>query len=57
MLPAARALRAVGVFLRGLVTSAEQLTPGQIWQAILAKAFQTFLKGRKLRQPPRLAPA
>ena len=56
MLPAARALRAVAVFLHGLATNAEQLNPRQIWQAILARAFQAFLKERKLRHPPRLAP-
>jgi hypothetical protein len=51
----ARALRAVAKFLRGLAESAEQLKRGQIWTAILARAFQMFLKGRPLRPPPRLA--
>lgn len=54
----ARALRAVATFLRRLVESAEQLKRGQIWTAILARAFQKFLEGRPLRPPPRLvAPA
>jgi len=56
-IPTAKALRAVALFLRGLVASAEQLTYLQRWRAILAKAFQVFLKGRPLRLPPRLAPA
>jgi hypothetical protein len=56
-IPAARALRAVALFLRELVASAEQLTHLQRWRAILARAFQVFLKGRPLRLPPRLAPA
>ena len=54
--PAANALRAVALFLRGLAANAEQLTSLQRWRAILARAFQVFLKGRPLRQPPRLAP-
>jgi len=56
-IPAARALRAVALFLRELVASAEQLTHLQRWRAILARAFQVFLKGRPLRLPPRFAPA
>jgi hypothetical protein len=54
----ARALRAVAAFLRGLIENAEQLRPAQIWTAILAHAFRTFLEGRQPRPPPRLfAPA
>lgn len=56
-IPAAKALRAVALFLRGLAANAEQLTQLQRWRAILARAFQVFLKGRPLRLPPRLAPA
>jgi hypothetical protein len=52
----ARALPAVALFLRGLVANAEQLTQLQRWRANLARAFQVFLKGRRLRPPPRLAP-
>jgi hypothetical protein len=44
------------LFLRDLMKNAEQLTNLQRWRAILAKAFQVFLKGRQLRLPPRLAP-
>ena len=54
--PAAEALRAVAMFLRGLVKSAEQLTDLQRWREILARAFKAFLKGRPLRFPPRLKP-
>jgi hypothetical protein len=54
--PAARALAAAAVFLRGLAKSAEQLTRLQKWRAILSRAFQAFLNGRLLRAPPRLAP-
>ena len=54
--PAARALRAIALFLRELVKNAEQLTSLQRWRAILARAFQVFLQGRQLRAPPRLAP-
>ncbi|HKM80889.1 MAG TPA: transposase [Candidatus Acidoferrum sp.] len=54
--PAARALAAAAVFLRGLAKSAEQLTRLQKWRAILSRAFQAFLNGRALRAPPRLAP-
>ena len=54
----ARALRAVARFLRGLVENAEQLKRGQIWTAILARAFKIFLNGGLPRPPPRLvAPA
>jgi hypothetical protein len=55
--PAARALRAVALFLRDLIKTAEQLTSLQRWRAILAKAFQLFLGGRQLRLPPRFAPS
>jgi len=55
--PAAKALRAVALFLRALVKTAEQLTNPQRWRAILARAFQVFLNGRPLRLPPRLAPS
>jgi len=54
--PAARALAAAAVFLRGLAKTAEQLTRLQKWRAILSRAFQAFLNGRLLRAPPRLAP-
>ena len=55
--PAAKALRAVALFLRRLATNAEQLTPWQRWREILSRAFQAFLKGRALRTPPRLCPS
>ena len=55
--PAAKALRAVALFLRDLTKTAEQLTSLQRWRKILAKAFQVFLQGRQLRLPPRLAPS
>ena len=55
--PAAKALRAVAMFLRALVKTAEQLTASQRWAAILARAFQAFLNGRPLRSPPRLVPS
>ena len=54
--PAAMALRAVALFLRGLARNAEQLTNFQRWREILARAFQAFLNGRPLRLPPRLRP-
>jgi Transposase DDE domain group 1 len=56
-IPAAKALRAVALFLRALGKNAEQLTRLQIWRAILARAFQAFLQGRPLRLPLRLAPS
>jgi hypothetical protein len=37
-IPAARALHAVALFLRGFVANAEQLTHLQRWRAILARA-------------------
>jgi hypothetical protein len=52
--PAAKALRSVIEFLRGLTKNAEQLSLLQIWQAILARAFQAFLRVRPLRPFPRL---
>jgi hypothetical protein len=55
-LPAAKALRAAACFLRGLIKNAEQLTGLQRWRLILSEAFKMFLKGRRLRSPPRLAP-
>jgi len=56
-IPAAKALRAVIEFLRELAKSAEQLPLLQIWQGILARAFQAFLGGRPLRLFPRLNPS
>ena len=56
-IPAAKALRAVAIFLRELAKTAEQLTGLQRWRQILARAFQVFLQGRPLRSPPRLAPS
>jgi hypothetical protein len=55
-IPAAEALRAVAMFLRSLVRTAEQLTDLQRWREILARAFKAFLNGRPLRVPPRLKP-
>src|SRR5208337_2097707 len=54
--PAARALAAVAVFLRGLAQNAEQLSRLQKWRAILSRAFRAFLNSRPIRPPPRLAP-
>ena len=56
-IPAAKALRAVAIFLRELAKTAEQLTGLQRWRRILARAFQVFRQGRQLRSPPRLAPS
>jgi hypothetical protein len=53
-IPAAKALRSVIEFLRGLAKNAEQLSLLQIWQAILGRAFQAFLHGRPLRPFHRL---
>src|SRR5271166_3885159 len=53
--PAAKALRAVALFLRGLAKNAEQLTNLQRWREILARAFRVFLNSRPLRLPRRLA--
>ena len=51
-------LNGVAAFLRGLIDAAEQLTVEQRWSAILSHATRSWLKGRKLRPPPRLvAPA
>ena len=55
--PAARALAAVALFLRGLVKNAEQLTDPQKWRAILSRAFRALLNGRLIRPPPRLVPS
>ena len=55
--PAAEALAVVAAFLRGLARNAEQLTRLETWREILSRAFQAFLNGRRLRQPPRLAPS
>jgi hypothetical protein len=55
--PAAKAFRAVAIFLRELAKDAEQLTGLQRWRRILARAFQVFLQGRHLRSPPRLVPS
>ena len=51
---ARRALEGVAAFLRGLIETAEQLTPDQKWARILAHALRAWLKGRQLRAPPRL---
>ena len=55
--PAARALAAVAMFLRGLAKTAEQLTGPQKWRAILSHAFRALLNGRLIRPPPRLVPS
>ena len=52
--PAAKALHAVALFLRGLAKNAEQLTNLQRWREILARAFRVFLNSRPLRLPRRL---
>jgi hypothetical protein len=55
---AADVLARIAGFLRGLTTSAEQLTPIERWYRILSHALRYFLKGRVLRPPLRLsAPA
>jgi len=55
---AAHVLARIAGFLRGLTTSAEQLTPIERWYRILTHALRHFLKGRVLRPPLRLsAPA
>ena len=55
---AERVLSGVARFLRGLVETAEQLTADDRWARILAQASTAWLKGRRLRAPPRLpAPA
>lgn len=51
---AAAALADIARFLRGLITTAEQLTPLQRWYRILTHALRYFLKGRALRPPERL---
>ena len=52
---AERVLTGVARFLRGLIEAAEQLTTGQRWSRILAQAMRSWLGGRQLRAPPRLA--
>jgi Transposase DDE domain group 1 len=55
---AQRVLTDVARFLRRLTNSAEQLTAADRWARILAHAVRSWLKGRRLRDPPRLvAPA
>jgi hypothetical protein len=48
-------LDGVAAFLRGLIDTAEQLTVDQKWSRILSHALRSWLKGRQLRAPPRLA--
>jgi hypothetical protein len=52
---AERVLTGVARFLRGLIEAAEQLTTEVRWARILAHAVRSWLKGRQLRAPPRLA--
>ena len=52
---AERVLTGVTRFLRGLVESAEQLPTEVRWARILAHAVRSWLRGRQLRAPPRLA--
>jgi hypothetical protein len=54
---AAAALTKIAQFLGGLTNGAEQLTPLERWYRILSHALRHFLKGRRLRAPPRLANA
>ena len=55
---AERVLTGVAQFMRALMDAAEQLTADQRWARILAHAVRSWLKGRRLRAPPRLtAPA
>src|SRR5215472_16047671 len=55
---AQRVLTDVAGFLRRLTNTAEQLTADDRWARILAHAVRSWLKGRRLRDPPRLvAPA
>src|SRR6201981_1453068 len=51
---AQRVLTDVARFLRGLINTAEQLTADDRWARILAHAVRSWLKGRRLRDPPRL---
>jgi len=51
---AQRVLTGVARFLRRLIDAAEQLTADQRWARILAHAVRSWLKGRRLRAPPRL---
>ena len=50
-IPAAKALRAVAIFLRELAKTAEQLTGLQRWRQILARAFQVFLRAVSCVRP------
>jgi len=52
---AERVLTGAARFLRGLIEAAEQLTIEVVWSRILAHAMRSWLKGRQLRAPPRLA--
>lgn len=55
---AAGVFAGVAGFLDNLATAAEQWTATERWHAILAHALRFVLKGRALKQPPRLpAPA
>jgi hypothetical protein len=54
---AAEVLAKAAAFLRDLLASAEQLTDEQLWYEILSYAMRKYLKGRKLRAPPRRATA
>ena len=54
---AAEVLAKAAAFLRALLASAEHLTDEQRWYEILSYAVRKYLNGRKLRAPPRLAPA
>ena len=47
-------LTGVAAFLRSLIETTEQLTPGQRWWRILSHALRSCLAGRQLRPPPRL---
>ena len=50
-------LTKVSVFLKGIRTTAEQLTRAERWRLILSAAFRQFLGGRLLGSPGRLADA
>ena len=53
-----RGINYIARFLRRLTNTAEQLTADDRWARILAHAVRSWLKGRRLRDPPRLvAPA
>jgi hypothetical protein len=53
----AQILTQVSGFLKGIRTTAEQLTQGQRWTLILSAAFRQFLGGKVLGSPGRLADA